>query len=209
MDPITLMALGLLAIGVLGRRKKLSPYKPIPGGGWADRDAPDRIRALAQEVIDVTGWYGLDDFLVAVAWRESRGNSRACPDDDCSGNRARGWFQGRPNSFLVGEYKGANPDLLFDEKWAVALAAWYAWRIRRRAYEGQEIDWLALRRGWRLPKLVSDVDEEEEDSPYVRGHFEDALIAVGLDDTFMYEPAFPKGMDWPGIDVVLKAVGAK
>lgn len=192
------------------------PSPPRSGGGWADVDAPRRIRELAQRVIEVTGWIGLDDYLVAVAWTESRGNSQAGSSEH--DNSARGWFGMRPNSALAHELAPlarTQPNLLKHESWAVALAAWYGYRLRGYASRGQTINWLALRRGWALPRLVSDVEEVAEVPRYqpgersadVRRRFEAAVVKAGLDDYFMSERAFPPGFSWPGISPVLRAVG--
>lgn len=199
-----------------GKSKKKAKKKSSgkPKGGWADGDAPRRIREIAAQVEEATGWWGLGDFLVAVAWTESRGNSNACNVSEtgyCAQNSARGWFQGRPKSFLVRELEylqKENPDIILDERWSVALAAWYAYRLRGFKYSGQVIDWLALRRGWAYPSRVSDVDEDYERSMETRERFEDGVYKAGLDDNWMYERAFPSGFHWPGIEAVLEAVGA-
>lgn len=192
------------------------PNAPTSGGGWLDIDAPRRIRALARRVIEVTGWHGFDDYLVAVSWTESRGDPQA--GSSAADNAARGWFGIRPRSGLayqLEELAESSPNLLKEERWAVALAAWYGSRLRGYAFSGQTIDWLALRRGWALPRLVADVDEVAEVKNYlpgersadVRRRFTTAVAKVGLDESFMYEPAFPAGFHWPGLEVVLRAVG--
>lgn len=215
--------LGLVVVGAVVSRpsgtakSKKGKSRPKtsgkPKGGWADGDAPRRIREIAAQIEDRTGWWGLGDFLVAVAWTESRGNSNICNTDEsgyCAKNSARGWFQGRPKSFLVKQFeflKDANPDIILDERWAVVLAAWYAYRLRGFRFAGQVIDWLAIRRGWALPSRVKDVDEEHQRSVETRERFEAGVYKAGLDENFMYEPAFPKGFDWPGIEGLLEAVG--
>jgi hypothetical protein len=197
-------------------------YKPQKKGRWADANAPGRIRQIAYPIEDRTGWVGLGDFLVACAATESGGNMTACAgvrgatlDTPCPGNTARGWFQLRPKSALAYEYEylvDSDPDILRREAAAqVAFAAWYAYRLRNYAKSGQLVDWLAIRRGWALPRLVSDVDEVAEVKGYapgersgdVRERFERGVAMAGLDDSFMYARAYPPGFVWPGIANVL------
>lgn len=195
---------GGAALGLYQRsRRTIVPYMPKPGDGWVDADAPRRIRELAAPIAAAANWPDLPDFLVAVAWTESRGNPRAGSD---VGNAARGWFGLRPDSSRHDDL-GLPVSALKDERWAVLLAAWYAHRLQPYAFPGQKIDWLALRRGWALPKLVSDVNETApvknyapgERSADVRERLSNALEAVGLPQSFMYRPAFPPGYQWPGI----------
>ena len=129
----------------------------------------------------------------------------------CQGPGSTSGFAGEL-AYLVDE----DPDLLFDPRWNLALGAWYLYRLRNYAFSGQTIDWLALRRGEALPRLVKDVDEEASVSGYddgersadVRERLEKAVYAVGLPESFIYQQAFPSGFHWPGIDAVLDAVGA-
>ena len=176
--------------------------KPTPGGGWADADAPRRIREIARPLEQLFGWRGLGDFLVAVAWTESRGNSQATGD----GGASHGWFQLRRVSSRVGDL-GMGVEALYDEPLAVALAAWYAKRLRPYSLKEQVVDWLALRRGWRFPSSVSDVQETKASSVRTKGHFSQGVSKAGLPQSFMYAPAYPPGYSWPGIDAVLSAVG--
>lgn len=195
--------LGMAAVAVAVRRSGLARRRV--GSGWRDPDAPRRIREIAAPIERLANWPGLGDYLAAVAWTESRGNPRAC-HGDCKPNSARGWFQIRPKSGRT-EYLGLSSNALLDENTSVALAAWYAHRLRPRASEGQEIDWLAIRRGWALPGLVRDVNEQNDRSPKVRARLEEGLKKSGMHESFMYQPAFPPGYYWPGIDAVLAAVG--
>lgn len=177
---------------------------PIPGT-WHDTTAPARIRFYADRVERAANWPGLGDFLTAVAWTESRGRSDVCNRrDGCRGNAARGWFQMRPDSARVAEL-GLGPDALFDEPTAVALAAWYAHRLRKYAATGQRLDWLALRRGWAYPSIVSDELESNPRSSVVRENFLQALPKSGLPASFADTPAFGPSYSWPGIQTVLAA----
>lgn len=196
------------------RRKVVTPPKgdtPQPSGGWVDGDAPRRIREIAQPIADHLGWPDLPDFLVAIAWTESRGNPRAGSD---SGNKARGWFGLRPVSARV-EDVGLSPSSLKDERAAVALITWYLERLEKYGAPGQLIDLLALRRGMAYPVLVADVDETRaigkwgpgERSRMTRNNFEAGIAAAGLPESFMVNSAFPSGYQWPGINTVLDLAG--
>jgi hypothetical protein len=176
--------------------EKVSPTIPTGPGKWVDADAPRRIRELADRI----GWPGLADFLVAVAYWESRGNSQAGEDD---GNKARGWFGMRPVSARLGDL-GLEGDALKEESLAVALAAWYAWRLQKYAADDQLMDWLAMRRGWYLPKLVSDVNEENTASAKVHAALVEAYTKVGLDPNLMHDPSLE--YQWPGVEAVIAQV---
>lgn len=164
-------------------------------GPWVDPDAPRRIRQLAANLEQAAGWPGLGDYLAGIAWIESRGNAHAGSD---VGNAARGWFGVRPQSAKVGEL-GLSPSALKDEADAVALAAWYAHRLRKYAAPGQQIDWLAVRRGWAYPGKVDDVHD-----PGYREQLAKGLAAAGVPADFMLRPAFPEGYEWPGIEAALQ-----
>ena len=141
--------------------------------------------------------YGLGDFLSAVAFLESRGNAQAGSDQ---GNAARGWFQLRPTSARLSD-AGLTPAALKNERQAVALAAWYAWRLRPYAGPGQVIDWLALRRGWWYPYLVADTDQSQ--TKKITEDFATALPFVCVEPSFMVRAAFTEGVSFPGIGTLL------
>lgn len=190
-----LLAGAALAASSGGRRSIPESTKRIV---WKDPDAPRRIRAYAERVEQIADWPGLSTYLVAVAYIESRGNSSAGGDD---GNVARGWFGIRPVSSRAADL-GLNPALaLKDEAQSVALAAWYAHRMRAEANPGQRMDWLAVRRGWGRPKDVRDTD-----NPGYWQNLAMGLKAAGVPANFMLEPAFSSSYRWPGIEAVLQAV---
>lgn len=186
---------------------------PVPGYHWVDADAPRRIRMIAAPLELSTGMFGFGDFLAAIAYLESRGNSQAGSN---AGNAARGWFGMRPESARVKD-AGLPASALKNERQAVALAFWYGWRLRPYASPGQVIDRLALRRGWGYPFLVNDVDEQKTTpqnrtpgaySRAVRENLVHGYQAVDVDPQVMYEAAFTSGYTWPGIHNALQIVGA-
>lgn len=160
-------------------------------------EANPRIRALAGKLERALNWPGLATYLVAVGYWESRGNPLSRRSSDP--NSERGWFQIRPATANDPRVT-ANPDLLYDEQWAVALAADLIWRLHRRL---DDAPWLAIRRGWKYPRLVSDVNESDPDSPGIRERFEEALRATGAPAGFMYRTAVPGSLRWPGVDEAL------
>lgn len=169
-------------------------------GPWVDADAPRRIRQLVAPIEAELGWPGLGDYLVAIAWIESRGNSQA--GSSANTNDARGWFGERPDSAELDEL-GLSVAALKDEPTSVGLVTDYIYRLRKHADPGQVVDWLALRRGhanwWRVPHVNSDHSCEQ----LARG-----LVAAGLDPSFMLQPAFGPDFHWPGREAVLQIVGA-
>lgn len=200
------------AAGILGasalwaindyKTRSYGPTMPAVGpvtGDWKDRDAPRRIRELAAPIERLANWPGLGHYLAGISYTESRGNPRA--GSDAQNNAARGWFGHRPKSARLDEL-GLGVEALKDEATAVALAAWYAHRCQKYAFDGQVMDWLSVRRCWGYPKDVPKVDHPGYSTQLAKG-----LGKVGVPASFMSYPAFPPGYQWPGIDAVLAAVG--
>lgn len=210
--PMAALGLGALVLLAPPRRSRAaakpsrSPERPAPSrtelGRWADDDAPRRIRALADPIERLADWPGLGDYLVAVAWTESRGN----PDAVAGSTGARGWFQLIPSTAAHPRVL-ADPTLLHDERWAVATAADLVYRLAVRwgLNKGFQPDWAAIRRGWRYPSLVIDADEFDPNSKRVGRHFVEGLVAAGLGPGFARESPIPER--WPGRDALLQAVG--
>ncbi len=205
--------LGLIAGGLLvvksapsrrpSRRRKTASaarrWTPIPvTEDWKDKDSIRRIMAIARPIEQLANWPNLGVFLSAVCWIESRGNPNACASP-CGSNSARGLFQVRPKSARVADL-GLPASVLFNERYAVALAAWYAFRMQKYGAPGHVVDWLAVRRGWASFVYVDDVN-----SPGFKNQFAKGLAHVSIPTSFMYEPAFPPGFNWPGIDAVIAA----
>ena len=187
-----------------------------PGGSCPLPVTAAEVRAMAGRVEAVTGpWPGLGDYLVAVAYWESShrdgqpSNACACESwhtqGQCKPNAARGLFQIRP---VTADVPGttANPEWLYEPAFAVATAAWLIWRLQQNRSPGRAADWLGIKRGWKLPRLVSDEWEEDPRSPKVRENFKRALQGSGIPTGFMFKRAIPAGMVWPGFETVLAAV---
>jgi hypothetical protein len=152
---------------------------------------------------------GLTDFLLAVSYWESRFKSNAQAGD--ARNSARGLTQLRADSAFresnnLTQYR-SNPDLLLNPTWNLILAADYAARAAERGEQKGfgVIDWLAVRRWWRLPSLAWDANETKSDSARVRRNFEESLGKVGVSADFMYQPVHRGG--WPGAITVLRDFG--
>lgn len=204
MNRWALIAAAAVAALLLGGSASASP-------GWVPGTWQGEIRRYASQIETVTGpWPGLGDYLVAVAFWESshrdgsKPNPSAC-EPPCSSSSARGWYQIQPPT--AGHGAEQSPQLLFSPPWSTAAAADLIYRLNRnRAGPGQTPDWLAIRRGWKMPARVSDVPEEQSLSAGVRERFAQALEGIGLNPGFMYQRAVPAGLHWPGFDAVLAAV---
>ena len=209
MDP-AIVGIGASLAALFVARRKSSGYKVsdiVKETVW--KKGKELPYNLGVDVETVTGWTDLPDYLSAVAWTESRFNPEAC-NGECGSNSARGLFQLRPKSAFNKpgyEHLVSEPNLLFDPRINTAFYTWYMYRLRPFASKNQTIDWLALRRGAAFPSLVSDVNEGKPRSIDTRKRFEQALEAVGLPKSFMYQKAFPNDFEWPGVDVVLESVG--
>ena len=202
------MNLVLLILGVL-----------LLAGGTDDDTAPhigpawqDQIRGYVDRIEAVTGeWPGLAEFLIAVAYWESSHHDGTPPNPaacrgSCGPTSERGLYQMRPKTADWAPVD-SDPSLLFDPRRATALAAWGIWRLGTRwGEQGQLVDFLAVRRGWKYPRLVKDADESDPDSAGIRKRFATALEATDLPQSLMGQRAIPSSVHWPGIDVVMKAV---
>lgn len=185
----------------------IRPY--TPGGTTPEANWQAKIRSIAAPLIQATGWYGLDDYLIVVAYTESRGHSTAGGKKP-GRNAARGWFGMRPDTGLVGVLKGSPGNLLLDPRVAVATAADLAWRLGGEDYRGPrvrtQVPWGAIRRGWALPSLVKDYNWSKPRSQDVLRRMnlsEKATGLVGLQNAM----AFPRGMNWVGLNKALNLVG--
>jgi hypothetical protein len=210
MEPITLALIALGGLTVLGRKS-----------GGSIRAAGDVFHGNQEEarqyIISVGDYIqhqygampGLTDFLLAVSYWESRFKSNAQAGD--ARNSARGLTQLRADSAFresnnLTQYR-SNPDLLLNPTWNLILAADYAARAAERGEQKGfgVIDWLAVRRWWRLPSLAWDANETKSDSARVRRNFEESLGKVGVSADFMYQPVHRGG--WPGAITVLRDFG--
>ena len=197
---------GVVVVGALA----LAGAGAAAPSATADPNWAPQIRRVVAQIETVTGpWPGLADYLIAVAYWESSHRDGTPPNPNacrapCGPNSERGLFQIRPSTAGV----ESNPDILYDPTVAVAAATDLVYRLATKwDAPGQTVDWLAIRRGWRLPKLVKDTGEANTASAGVRERFIQALEGVGLSSGFMQRPALPAGMSWPGIDAIEQAVG--
>jgi len=193
MNPL-LIALATFAGGAL----LLRPQSRAPSGGWQGE-----IRQLAGRLEERGILVGLGDFLVAVAYWESRGNPRACNwKEGCAPNSARGWFQIRPKTAKT----EAHPNKLFQKGFSVAAAADLVRRLMPYAKE-EPPTWVAIRRGWAMPSLVDDFTYQNSRSIDVLDNLETSLLRTGqaLD--------FPNRQvvlgPWPGTEEVFKLMGSR
>ncbi len=204
MEPVTL---ALLALGgatlMSGTRVKVNkPDRDFFGEGGSSREA------VAEYITDsaryVSNRYNtmapLWKFMLATAWRESRFNPYAQSGNQR--NSARGLFQLRADSAFT-QSNGLvslrnRPDLLLDPVWNFVMAVDYAARgIAKANKQGYNPDVLAIRRYWRYPKNVTDVNETSKDSRISRERLEPSLDAVGLSRGTMKEKMALGG--YPGI----------
>ena len=170
-------------------------------GDWKDADAPRRIREYAAPIEAAAGWEGLGDFLVALAFTESRGNPRALGDGGTSG----GWFQMKRGARCV-DAMGLTARELSEasEELQVLLAACHAHRLGTVWQSpGQRVEWRDVRRGWAFPKWVKSSYRGSSDTRKNRRHFDKGIRAAGLNASFATRRTFPSGFDWPGLSDLL------
>jgi hypothetical protein len=186
------------------------------GGGSQDTNpnklSGSEIRALAAPLAHVMSWPDLPKFLSVVAFTESGGNPKVA---SCANNKACGLYGIRYKTSRLAEL-GIPAEALHDAKWATFADAWLSWRLGHMGYHfaGQVVDWLAIRRGMAFPHLVADVNEtapvkgykDGERSGDVRRRMLKGIHHEGLDDNFMYEPAYQGGAFFPGVDAMLAAM---
>lgn len=171
---------------------------------WKDADAPRRIREYAAPIEAASGWVGLGDFLVALAFTESRGNSRALGDGGSSG----GWFQMKRGAKCV-DAMGLTAATLAEasEELQVLLAACHAHRLGTVwQSSGQDVEWRDVRRGWAFPKWTKQSYRTSSDTQKNRRHFDKGIRAAGLHASFATRRAFPSGFDWPGLSALLTMI---
>jgi len=197
----------------LSSRSSSASQRPDPNDvdarRWVDPDAPRRIRAIASGIESAMRWPGLGDFLVATAWRESRGNTNAC-NGACTSNSARGWFQLRPkSSVLVDQALNLSADDLYNEPVSVAMAAWYAYRLRKWRKPNQVVTWAALSRGWRYPYLVKDVDRQRDGSEANYQRLRAGFRMANVPESRANQAAFSRDFRWLGVSSALTLAFAK
>lgn len=205
-----LAAGGVLLVGVTAAAAGPSAPPAAPGAGdgdggpgiWKDADAPRRIRALVAPVEAALAWPGLGDYLVAVAYQESRGTSTACADP-CGPGWSRGWFQNRPVVWCFTKIGLTRDAFLADEAAQVAVAVCHARRLGILYDEpGQVVQWRDIRRGWKFPHWVGESWREKSATQGNWSAFRRNLVNVGLPESFAKQKAFPSGLDVPDVQAL-------
>lgn len=214
-SPTTLL-IAAGAVAVATSKKSGSKKSSRKGGyGFGTKSKPDR-EAVKRFIIDasrfVSGKYdtmaGLDDFLLGVAYGESRFNPFV--QNGTSRNSARGLFQLRADSAFrnnngLAKYR-SRPDLLLNPYWNFVAAVDYAARgIQVANSKGGDPDWLAIRRWWAYPHLVHDYDESEARSRKVRDKFPSDLRKAGVSPNDAFKKARYGG--YPGVYPIGKDFG--
>jgi hypothetical protein len=193
MDPITLAALALGSVVLLGGKKKRSSSSvksgtTTSGAGpraWVAETNEERSRWL-HEIESMSRWvsdkYGtmpyLSDFLVITSFRGARFNPAMV--NSPSPNSARGLFDMRPDT--VAQYIpaiGVDPSLLNNPYISFVVSIQHIIRaVSKVNQRGSGVaDWISIRRWWAYPYLVHDFDESEPKSKQVRGR-----MLVDVDD---------------------------
>lgn len=209
-DPVTLalVALGGAALmGGGGRKSRPMQSGTFEGPGvWKDVGAPRRIQQLAAPVEYGLGWPGISAYLVAVAYGESRGNSRACKSP-CGPGWSRGWFQLRPDSKCARDMDVSSNAFLNNEAAQVAVAICHARRLGI-VYDqpGQTIQWRDIRRGWKYPKWVGASYRNDSDTQGNYNAFLRNLTNVGVSQSFARSRAFPLNLDVPHVHTIYKMI---
>lgn len=184
--------------GLSGEPPPVPEAANVPAG-WTPR-YPE-IANITQRIEAMGALPGLTPFLQSVAYLESRGNIDAVNRKEAATNpnAARGWFQLRPSSGLVGDFADFPVEALHDPIATTVMAADYAQRCMKNHFSKLPSDhrnWLALRRCWASWQYVPDYQELEARSAVVREHMEVSNRAVGLPTNWMYNRA-TRG-NWPG-----------
>jgi len=204
MRGVTLLA--MLPVGLLMAMATAPKQAGASSGSsvWKDSDAPRRIREHAAPIEAASGWYGLGDFLVALAFTESRGNREALGDGGTSG----GWFQMKRGAKCV-DAMGLTARELAEapEALQVLLAACHAHRLGTVwASSGQEVRWDDVRRGWAFPKWVQETYRGSSETRNNRRRFDRGIKAAALPASFATSQAFPPGFEWPGLTELLAMI---
>lgn len=167
----------------------------------------DELWRLSRQVEAMGVLPGWAEFTQPSAWIESRFNPEA--GSSKINNAARGWLGGRPESMFNWKndltHLQNQPNLLKNRKWAVAMAADYAYRIMRdHTASGQTITMADLRRGFSLPYRIHQ--KHRAGGAANLAQFREAIEAVGAN------PNLPNKQitigNWPGVQAVLNQLGA-
>lgn len=189
----------LMGGGGSSKRRPIQSGTSTGPGVWKDKDAPRRIQRYAAPIEYGLPWPGITDYLVAVAYGESRGVSNICKDP-CGAGWSRGWFQLRPISKCFKDM-GLSADAFRNNEAAqVAVAICHARRLGI-AYDepGQSVQWRDIRRGWKYPKWTGASWRNRSDTQGNYNAFLRNLNNVGVSQSFAGQRAFYSGLDVPHV----------
>ncbi len=193
------VAAGLVALGAFA----LVSASP----GKLDRKSEKaKVRELGERVEAMGILPGFADFLVAVAFIESRFNPEAAGK---SGEF--GWFQLLPGSAfnskngLGGLSKARKVELLKSRPWAVASAADFARRLIPFAAPAQVVTFYNLRHGWKRPRLIAETESTGAAKNALQ--LTNAAIKTGVPVEAL-DRVVELG-DWPGIVELAAALGGE
>ena len=213
MDPATAIMLMLGGAVVMGGGTG-SKQRPMQSGSangpgvWKDVDAPRRIALLAAPIEYGLPWPGLTNYLLAVAYGESRGVSYACKSP-CGPGWSRGWFQLRSITKCFGDMGLSESQLMSNEAAQVAMAACHARRLGIIYDEpGQTVQWRDIRRGWKYPKWTGASWRNSSEAQGNYTAFVRNLNNVGLSQSFASQRSFPSGLDVPHVKQLYNMIRA-
>ncbi len=198
---------GLMLIG--GGASAMPSESPTtrPRGSDLRPAEQDELWRLSKQVEAMGILPGWAEFTQPSAWIESRFNPEA--GSSKINNAARGWLGERPESMFNWKndltHLQQQPNLLKNRKWAVSMAADYAYRIMRdMTASGQVITMADLRRGWGYPNRIHQ--KHRAGGAANLNQFREAIEEVGAN------PNLPNKQitigSWPGVQAILEQLGA-
>lgn len=225
MEPVTLALLfgGVLLLG--SKKKSTGRAKVTYGQKMTHAQRVAMMMEVRKMAAYTSSRFGmmpyLADYLTVVGFLESRFNpTTANPEIKRNPkNAARGLFGMRPETAFKSsdglEGLRAKPNLLLNPIWAFCTAVNHIAQADERSLQkvGLEADWVAVRRWWGHPQLLTDYDLSNSTSVGSMDRFfngiEDVNQEFGADinEDFAWMPVQRGG--YPGIKTLLNTFGAK